>query len=77
MSAINATIGIRIVHWWGPEIADPKHVLAWLVADDSPLEGKRAGFTFGVCAEHPDPEECDHKSLSTEYEAQILSAAVA
>jgi hypothetical protein len=58
-TTFQATLCVEIEQVNGPEIADPKHVVAWTCADGAWLEGDRIAFRFEVCPTHADPEECD------------------
>lgn len=58
---IEANLWAQINHVSGPWVAERDHVYAWLVADGVQYVGDRMGFTFPVCAEHAEPEECEHE----------------
>jgi hypothetical protein len=73
MADIEATVTLKIQRKSGPEIADPKHVAAWLVADGYAFEGEYAGFTFAVCSRCPDPDLCDHRDADSDYAAMIMT----
>jgi hypothetical protein len=74
--SIEATISVNIDHCAGSEIADPKHVVAWLCADGLQIHGTTNGFRFVVCTGHADPEDCaeDCDADAAEYKASIFAA---
>lgn len=55
---IEAALHVNIDHVEGAVVADPDHVRAWLAAGGTPVEGAYGGFTYEVCSEHADPDEC-------------------
>lgn len=71
-----ATLNIDITHAAGPPIVnDDNHVLAWICADGQFLDGIMCGFTFEVCPDHRDPDECDCTDLASTYKAMIVAAS--
>jgi hypothetical protein len=74
MTAIEATIFVSIDHTFGPVIADPGHVRRWLVADGQWIGGERNGFTYEICPQCPNPDECGHSGEVSIYRALIVSA---
>jgi len=71
---IEAAVTLMIKHLDGPVIADPDHVRRWLTADGSYFDGTFNGFDYGVCPDHPDPDECDGGEAMSIYRATIDSA---
>jgi hypothetical protein len=74
---IEATVTLTINHRSGPEVSDPRHVVAWLCADGAWMAGARNGFRFQVCPDHADPDDCDPATCHTdagEYAADIVLA---
>ncbi len=72
---IEATLGINIVHRIGPVIEDPNHVRRWLTADNLSIDGGFGTFSFDVCPDCPqhDECECDGGGFST-YDVTIAFA---
>lgn len=73
---IEATLSVAIRHYAGAEIADPAHVLNWVVADGNLLDGEYNGFQFQVCPAHADPEECDCFEGYSTYRANVFAAGL-
>jgi hypothetical protein len=73
MTEIEATVTLKIQRKSGPEIADPKHVAAWLMADGYAFDGEFAGFSFAVCSHCSDPDDCEHGEVDSDYAAMIMT----
>lgn len=73
---IEATISVSIKFRGGTQAPDAEHVIRWLCADGYAFEGEYAGFSFGVCSQHADPEECNCREIDGEYQAAVMSADV-
>lgn len=71
---IEATISVSIAFQFGTPAPDAKHVIHWLCADGFAFEGEYAGFSFEVCSQHADPEECDCRKTDGTYRATVTSA---
>lgn len=71
---IHATISVSLTHRAGPVVEDPSHVISWICADGMLVGGQYNGFTFEVCPQHADPDECDCTGAVSIYAASIDSA---
>lgn len=70
-----ATITVNIQQIYGPTITNPDHIAAWLTRTGFNFEPDADGFTFNVCAAHPNPDDC-RSCRSHRYPFRITFDAV-
>lgn len=75
-TTIEATVSVNIAFRHGTQAPSAEHVVAWLCADGYAFEGEFAGFSFEVCSQHANPEECDCPETDGTYRAMVMSADV-
>jgi hypothetical protein len=57
---IEATLNVVITYVSGVQVTDLDHLAAHFAADGAWFEGNaRNSVDYNVCAEHPNPDDCD------------------